>query len=132
MTERREGTHPVHFKSMPLSPSHCGGWVCFFNSLHGKTKDPWNAVHGLFNTYHHITQSMGFLIHTTAIAPIPPCLNHSEWGFACFRFISAYFHKYIFEGRGARYRIDIFRNQHIRLGKIHQRIALPNIKRAHF
>jgi len=58
--------------------------------------------------------------------------NNSEGGFSCFRFIPTNFNKYIFEGRGARYRIDIFRNQDIRLGKIHQRISLSDIKRANF
>ena len=102
-----------------LKPTHCAGWVAFLTRIIQKQK-----THG--------TQSMGFLIPTTTIAPTEPCLNHSEGGFACFRFISTNFNKYIFEGRGARYRIDIFRNQHICLGKIHQRISLSDIKRPNF
>jgi hypothetical protein len=39
-----------------FKPTHCAGWVCFLHLHHSKTKDPWSAVHGLFNTsFHFIT-----------------------------------------------------------------------------
>jgi hypothetical protein len=30
-----------------FKPTHCAGWVRFLHSHQSKTRDPWNAVHGL-------------------------------------------------------------------------------------
>ena len=60
---------------LPSSPPHCAGWVYLLHSHHSK-KDPWNTVHGLFNTsFNFITSPT----NRTQLSP-PHC---AEWVSCC-------------------------------------------------
>ena len=42
---------PFLFCIIAFKPTHCAGWVYLLHSHHSKTKDPWNAVHGLIKNH---------------------------------------------------------------------------------
>ena len=65
---------PFLFCIIAFKPTHCAGWVYLLHSHHSKTKDPWNAVHGLINKHQPKSNAVFyFRVFASAYFRVFPC-----------------------------------------------------------